>query len=176
MSQKQQLGRETIWGCFCWPTQRSHASITCSPRNPWWVSVGNTRQRHQTAEPCIVSCHSFCFWVNYAAVHAVTQEVKVYSTLLQCRPLAQETMAKLQSAFMVRIEDSWRPCHLLSLLASHLTAVWGFCMLRLSIVHRKSSSVFFFNYHYCIKDNAVFQKFQDKLKNISKSNLSSLGG
>lgn len=51
---KQQLSRETIWGSCCWPPTPpwSHASITCSRRNPWWVSVGNTRQRHKgTRQP-----------------------------------------------------------------------------------------------------------------------------
>lgn len=46
---------------------------------------------------------------NYATMREVTREVKVCCARLQCDLLVWETMAKFQSAFMVRIEDSWRP-------------------------------------------------------------------
>lgn len=48
-------------------------------------------------------------YVTYATVCTVTQEGKVCWAQLQCNLLVRETMAKFQSAFMVRIADSWRP-------------------------------------------------------------------
>lgn len=49
-------------------------------------------------------CH-----VKYATMCTVTQEVKVSCRQLQSNLLLRETMARSQSAFMVRTENSWRP-------------------------------------------------------------------
>ena len=88
----------------------SHTSITCSGRNPWWVSVGNTIQRHETAKWPDISCPSLCFSaLTLPALHTVTEEVKVCCAWLQSNWLFRETIAAFQAAFMVRIEDSWWP-------------------------------------------------------------------
>lgn len=110
---KQQLGKESIWGSCCSPLPlsppfHSHSgggtSITCSGRNPWWASAGNTRQRQQTAV-LFLGCY-----MNYATIQYTVAEEGVWhvatETLLL---LGTADKQRSQSVVMVRAADSWRP-------------------------------------------------------------------
>lgn len=72
---------------------------------PWEIPGKGIRQPNRQTFLASLSASK----VNYATTSTVTQEVKVCCTQLQRSLQVRETMAKFQSAFMVRIEDSWRP-------------------------------------------------------------------
>lgn len=82
----------------------SHTSITCSGRNPWWVSVGNTRQRHETAIHFMPPTLSRAFLQCH---HHTQQDVKV--PWPQWNWLVRETIARIQVASVSRIGASWQP-------------------------------------------------------------------
>lgn len=114
---KQQLGRESMWASCCWPLP-SHSlplwgstSITCSGRNPWWVSVGITRQKQQTVQRPTASWHPFHF---QAVTWTMPLCIQSHSKVLRCA--AREWRATYWSweqwtskDLKVLLEDSWRP-------------------------------------------------------------------
>lgn len=104
----------------------SHTSITCSWRNPWWVSVGNTRQRHETAKRPDISCLPLC--LNRAATTTRTTGCKGVLAIVTVQPTGLGNNGYAPNCFSCKnrwqLATSHSPLiHLLSSLASDVIAV-----------------------------------------------------